>query len=75
MTRVSPEYFATLGVPILQGRNFTSADTPQTPRVAIVNETMARKFWPNDNALGKRFRIRSLDGPEVRSSAFQPTTK
>lgn len=65
VTRVSSEYFATLGVPILQGRNFTPADTPQTPRVAIVNETMARKFWPNDSALGKRFRLRSLDGPEV----------
>ncbi len=66
VTRVSPEYFTTLGVPILQGRNFTSADTPESPRVAIVNETLARKFWPNDDALGKRFRIRSLDGPEVQ---------
>jgi len=65
VTRVTPEYFTTLGVPILQGRNFTSSDTPSSPRVAIVNETMAHKFWPTDTALGKRFRLRSLDGPEV----------
>jgi predicted permease len=64
-TRVSAEYFATLGVPILQGRNFTSADTPASPRMAIVNETLARMFWPNDSAIGKRFRLRALDGPEV----------
>ena len=50
---------------ILQGRNFTSADTPASPRVAIVNETLARKFWPNQNVLGKLFRLRGLDGPEV----------
>jgi predicted permease len=65
VTRVTPEYFATLGVPILQGRNFISADTPTSPRVAIVNETMARKYWPNQTALGERFRLRTFDGPEV----------
>jgi predicted permease len=65
VTRVSPEYFATLGVPILQGRNFNDADTPKSPRIAIVNETMAHRFWPNQNAIGKRFRLRALDGPEV----------
>jgi predicted permease len=65
VTRVTPEYFATLGVSILQGRNFTSADTPSSPRVAIVNETMARRFWPNESALGKHFRLRSLEGPDV----------
>lgn len=65
VTRVTPEYFATLGIAILQGRNFSSADTPTTPRVAIVNEAMARKYWPNQAAIGKRFRVRTLDGAEV----------
>jgi len=65
VTRVSPEYFATLGVPLLQGRNFNAADTPKSPRVAVVNETMARRFWPNENAVGKHFRLRGLDGPDV----------
>ncbi|HEY7286680.1 MAG TPA: ABC transporter permease [Vicinamibacterales bacterium] len=65
-TRVSPEYFATLAVPIVQGRNFTATDTPKSPRVAIVSETFARKFWPNENAIGKIFHVRSLDGPDYQ---------
>jgi putative ABC transport system permease protein len=64
-TRVGAEYFATLGVSLLAGRNFSSVDTPSSPRVAIVNETMARRLWPHDSAVGKRFRLRSLDGPPV----------
>jgi predicted permease len=64
VTRVSPEYFETLRVPVLRGRGFTTADTPQSPGVVVVNEAMARKFWPDQDAIGKRFRIRTLDGPE-----------
>jgi predicted permease len=61
--RVAPEYFATLAVPIVQGRNFAATDTPKSPGVVIVSETFARKFWPNENVIGKVFHIRSLDGP------------
>jgi predicted permease len=64
VTRVTPEYFATLGIPILEGRGFTTADTPSSPGVAIVNEAMARRFWPGQSAVGKRFRSRTADGPE-----------
>jgi predicted permease len=63
--RVSAEYFATLGIPMVQGRNFGPADTPVSPGVVIVNEAMARKYWPNQNAIGKRFRITSFNGREV----------
>ncbi len=56
VARVSAEYFATLGVSILQGRNFSPTDTPDSPGVAIINEAMARKYWPNQNPLGQRFR-------------------
>jgi predicted permease len=63
VARVSPEYFATLGVAILEGRNFTDADRPETPRVAIVNETMAKKYWPGQSAVGKTFRTRNAQGP------------
>jgi predicted permease len=63
-TIVSPEYFSTLGVRLLEGRNFTAADTLDRPRVAIVNQTMARRYWPNGDAIGQRFRVRALDGPE-----------
>ena len=66
VARVSAEYFQTLGIGLLQGRNFTAADTPKSPSVAIVNEAFARKYWPNESALGKRFRLREFNGPEVQ---------
>jgi predicted permease len=66
ITRVSPEYFDTLGVKIVAGRNFTEADRVDTERVAIVNETMARKFWPGESAVGKTFRTRNAQGPVFR---------
>lgn len=66
VARVSPEYFPTLGVPILQGRNFTSVDTPTSPGVVIVNEALARKYWPNQDALGKRIRVLTHDGREYQ---------
>jgi predicted permease len=62
-TSVSPEYFKTLGVPIVEGRAFTDADRPDTPRVAIVNETFARRYWPGESAIGKTLRSRASDGP------------
>ncbi len=64
-TYVGPGYFETMGVPLLEGRDFTLQDTPESPRVAIVNETMARTYWPGENVLGKRFRADGLDGPDV----------
>jgi len=59
---ISPGYFATLGLPILEGRNFTLADAANSPRVAVVNETMARRFFPGESAIGKRFGIDGKDG-------------
>jgi predicted permease len=54
---VSPGYFNALRIPLRSGRLFTKADSEEAARVAIVNETMAKKFWPNEDALGKRFRV------------------
>jgi predicted permease len=51
---VTPGYFATLGMRLLEGRDFNAADTAGRPDVLIVNETMARTFWPGQSALGKR---------------------
>jgi predicted permease len=62
-TRVSAAYFETLGVPILQGRGFTSADTERSPGVIVINETMARRYWPGESALGRRVHLRGPDGP------------
>jgi putative ABC transport system permease protein len=54
---VTPHYFETLGVPLVSGRNFTEADKQDSPPVAIVSETMARRYWPGEDPIGKRFRI------------------
>ncbi len=51
---VTPDYFRTLGIPILQGRSFGEQDTKGAPEVAIINEGLARKYWPNRDAIGKR---------------------
>ncbi len=50
---ISPQWFQTMRVPLLGGRDFTAADNAQTPKVVIVNETFARRFWPDQNPLGK----------------------
>jgi putative ABC transport system permease protein len=51
---VTPDYFRALGMRMLQGRGFTAADNDKSPRVAIINETMARRYWPGENPIGKR---------------------
>jgi predicted permease len=63
VTTVSAGYFTTIGVPIVEGRAFGESDRPETPRVAIVNETMARRYWPGQSAIGKTLRTRGSDGP------------
>ena len=54
---VSPDYFATMRVPLVQGREFASSDARAAPPVAIINETLARRLWPGQTALGKRVRL------------------
>jgi putative ABC transport system permease protein len=50
----TPEYFATLQIPVLEGRTFTDAERAGSAPVAIVDETAAKRFWPGESALGKR---------------------
>jgi putative ABC transport system permease protein len=50
---ISPQWFQTMRVPLRMGRAFTAADNAQAPKVVIVNETFARRFWPNQNPIGK----------------------
>jgi predicted permease len=54
---VGPGYFATMGIPILLGRVFGAHDTATSPKVAVINETMARQFFPGGSPLGRRFGI------------------
>jgi macrolide transport system ATP-binding/permease protein len=58
---VGLKYFDTLGIPVMQGRDFTGLDRSGTPDRAIVNQTMARRFWPGQSALGKRFKFWGQD--------------
>jgi predicted permease len=51
---VGPDYFRTLAIPILRGRSFSINDTRGSERVVVVNETLARQLWPNENPLGKQ---------------------
>jgi len=54
---ISPDWFQTMRVPLRGGRSFTAADNAQAPKVVIVNETFARRFWPNENPVGKRITV------------------
>jgi len=54
--RVTPEYFHLLGLTLLRGRLFTEFDNDAAPQVAVVNEAFGRTYWPNEDALGKRFK-------------------
>jgi predicted permease len=62
VTLIGRDYFATMGVTLLQGRDIGHEDTVDSAPVVIVNEAFARRFWPNESALGKRIRHGSLDG-------------
>jgi predicted permease len=54
---VTPNYFATLRTPIVQGREFDARDTASAPYVAIINQTMAKRYWPGENPIGKQIRL------------------
>ncbi len=60
---VDPGYWRTLRTPVVRGRAFDEGDTASSALVVIVNETMAKQFWPNQDALGKRVRLRDRSGP------------
>jgi len=53
---VSADYFLALGIPLVRGRYFDRTDGDKTPGVVVINETLAGRFWPNENPLGKRIK-------------------
>jgi predicted permease len=63
MNEVTPDYFAAVGTRIIRGRGFTAADTRDAPRVVIINESLARLWWPGENAIGKCIRIGADSNP------------
>lgn len=63
-----PDYFKAMGVQLRAGREFSDHDTPAAPRVVIINETLANRYWPSADALGKRL---TLDDPRDRTQPVQ----
>src|SRR6185369_3345518 len=63
--QISANYLQTMKVPLRQGRYFEASDNTQSMPVAIVNETMARQYWPGENALGRRFKLGDPDDKEA----------
>ena len=57
ITVVAPHYFDTLGIPLRRGRVLSDLDQPNTPSAVVINETMARRFWPDQDPIGKRFKF------------------
>jgi putative ABC transport system permease protein len=55
--QVSADYHQTMGIPLRQGRYFSDSDNEQAMPVAVINETMARQYWPGEDAVGKRFKL------------------
>jgi putative ABC transport system permease protein len=63
-TVACPGYFRSLGVPVLNGREFTFQDTLESPGVVVINDVLARRNWPNEDPVGKRLAI-TMDGAEA----------
>lgn len=56
-SKVAPDFFHTLGISLVAGRDFQLSDTPDTQRVAIVNQAFVQKYWPGENAIGRRVKL------------------
>src|SRR5262245_7074318 len=66
---VGARFFETLGIKLVQGREFSTTDTADTPRIAVISESAARNFFPNENPIG---RYLGADGPEINRVQPQP---
>jgi macrolide transport system ATP-binding/permease protein len=75
MDTVDEGYFQTMEIPILRGRGFLASDTADAPRVAVVNEQLAKHYWPSGDALGKRIRLDSPAGTPVEIVGVAQTIK
>jgi putative ABC transport system permease protein len=71
---VGDQYFETIGTPLVSGRGFRVTDDSTAPRVAVINEVFAEKYWPGVNPVGKRFRLGDRTGPWVEVVGVAKTT-
>jgi putative ABC transport system permease protein len=61
LNSATPGYFDTIGIPLLKGRGFNDQDTAKTTPVVLINQTMARQFWPNDDPIGKQIQFQGVN--------------
>jgi predicted permease len=74
---ITPSYLETVGIQLLKGRRFSAQDDQRSPMVAIINEALARRYWPNEDPLGKRFRfgVSDPDKPLIEIVGVSSDTK
>jgi putative ABC transport system permease protein len=70
---VGADFFGLMGVPVTDGRAFAATDTAEAPRVAVVNQFLADRFWPGRSPVGQRFRANGAEGPWVEIVGVVPT--
>jgi putative ABC transport system permease protein len=58
----SAGYFAAMGIPLLRGRVFDESDRPEAPHAAVISQSLAEKYWPNEDPVGKRIQFGNMDG-------------
>ncbi|MCI0486765.1 MAG: ABC transporter permease [Blastocatellia bacterium] len=61
--RVTPQFFSTLGIPLVKGRDFTADDHAQAPGVTIISEALAQRYWPGEDPIGKRLKETDAGDP------------
>jgi macrolide transport system ATP-binding/permease protein len=72
---VDEDYLATMGIPLTRGRNFTTSDTVEAPRVAIINDAFAKRYWPNQDPVGRQIHIGNANGPMLQIVGVARTSK
>jgi len=72
---IDESYFSTMRAPMVRGRAFTASDKAETLAVAIVNEAFAAKYWPNQDAIGKRIRLQDSKGPLLEVVGIAKTSR
>ena len=75
MSRIDEHYFDAMGLTLLRGRNFTVTDDANAPRVAIVNEQFAMRYWPGQDPIGKRMRLPNQSDAWVEVIGLAKTSK
>ena len=65
LNQIGPQFFATFGTPLLRGREFGAQDTPESPKVVIVNDSLARRFFGSESPLGKHITLENYKDLEI----------